>query len=145
MGCHALLQGIFPTQGSNSRLLQLLHCRRILYCHQVSPCWCFIQGLISSYAWTSVFSLYFSLKLSNKQCIFFFLIKKELAFVAEKAMATHSSTLTWKIPWTEDTSSPQSMGSLRVGHDWATSLSLLTFMYWRRTWQPTPVFLPEAT
>ena len=44
---------------------------------------------------------------------FFFLIKKELAFVAEKAMATHSSTLTWKIPWTEDTSSPQSMGSLR--------------------------------
>ena len=36
----------------------------------------------------------------------------------------------------------QSMGSLRVGHDWATSLSLFTFMYWRRKWQPTPVFLP---
>ena len=32
-------------------------------------------------------------------------------------------------------------GSLRVGHDWATSLSLFTFMYWRRKWQPTPVFL----
>ena len=31
---------------------------------------------------------------------------------------------------------------LRVGHDWATSLSLFTFMHWRRTWQPTPVFLP---
>ena len=31
---------------------------------------------------------------------------------------------------------------LRVGHDWATSLSLFTFMYWRRKWQPTPVFLP---
>ena len=30
----------------------------------------------------------------------------------------------------------------RVGHDWATSLSLFTFMYWRRKWQPTPVFLP---
>ena len=36
----------------------------------------------------------------------------------------------------------QSMGSLRVGHDWATSLSLLTFMHWRRKWKPTPVFLP---
>ena len=36
----------------------------------------------------------------------------------------------------------QSMGSLRVGHDWVTSLSLFTFMHWRRQWQPTPVFLP---
>ena len=33
-------------------------------------------------------------------------------------------------------------GSLRVGHDWGTSLSLFTFMHWRRKWQPTPVFLP---
>ena len=33
-------------------------------------------------------------------------------------------------------------GVARVGHDWATSLSLFTFMYWRRKWQPTPVFLP---
>ena len=36
----------------------------------------------------------------------------------------------------------QSMGLLRVGHDWATSLSLFTFMHWRKKWQPTPVFLP---
>ena len=36
----------------------------------------------------------------------------------------------------------RSMGSLSVGHDWATSLSLFTFMHWRRKWQPTPVFLP---
>ena len=34
------------------------------------------------------------------------------------------------------------MRSLRVGHDWATSLSLFTVMHWRRKWQPTPVFLP---
>ena len=34
------------------------------------------------------------------------------------------------------------MGSLRVGHDWATSLSLFTFTHWRRKWQHTPVFLP---
>ena len=36
----------------------------------------------------------------------------------------------------------QSLGSLRVGHDWATLLSLFTFMHWRRKWQPTPLFLP---
>ena len=36
----------------------------------------------------------------------------------------------------------QSMGSLRVGHDWAASLSLFTCMHWRRKWQPTAVFLP---
>ena len=40
-------------------------------------------------------------------------------------MALHSSTLAWKIPWTEEPVRLQSMGSLRVGHDWATSLSLL--------------------
>ena len=58
----------------------------------------------------------------------------------EKAMAPHSSTLAWKIPWMEEPGKLQSMGSLTVGHDWATSLSL--FMHWRRKWQPTPVFLP---
>ena len=57
-------------------------------------------------------------------------------------MATHSSTLAWKIPWTEEPGGLQFMGSLRVRHDWATSLSLFTFMHWRRKWQPTPVFLP---
>ena len=61
---------------------------------------------------------------------------------SEKAMATHSSTLAWKIPWTEEPGRLQSMGSQRVGHDWATSLSLFTFMHWRRKWQPTSVFLP---
>ena len=60
----------------------------------------------------------------------------------EKAMETHSSTLAWKIPWMEEAGRLQSMGSWRVGHDWATSLSLFTFMHWRRKWQPTPVFLP---
>ena len=60
----------------------------------------------------------------------------------QKAMAPHSSTLAWKIPWTEEPGRLQSMGSLGVGHDWATSLSLFTFMHWRRKWQPTPMFLP---
>ena len=52
-------------------------------------------------------------------------------------MATYSSVLAWRIPWTEEPGRLQSMGSLG-----ATSLSLFTFMHWRRKWQPTPVFLP---
>ena len=57
-------------------------------------------------------------------------------------MATHSSTLAWKLPWMEEPRRLRSMGLQRVGHNWATSLSLFTFMHWRRKWQPTPVFLP---
>ena len=57
-------------------------------------------------------------------------------------MAPHSNTLAWKISWTEEPGRLQSMGSLRVGHNWTTSLSLFTFMYWRRKWQLTPMFLP---
>ena len=53
-------------------------------------------------------------------------------------MAPHSSTLAWKIPWIEQPGRLQSMGSLRVGE---TSLSLFTFMHWRKKCQPTPVFL----
>ena len=54
-------------------------------------------------------------------------------------MAPHSNTLAWKIPWLEEPGGLQFM--LRVGHNWATSLSLFTFIGWRRKWQPTPVFL----
>ena len=57
-------------------------------------------------------------------------------------MAPHSSTLVWKISWKEKPGRLQSMGSLRVGHDSATSVSLFTFRHWKRKWQPTPVFLP---
>ena len=39
----------------------------------------------------------------------------------EKEMAIHSSTIAWKIPWTEESGRLQSMGSQRVRHDWATS------------------------
>ena len=88
----------------------------------------------------------------------------------EKEMATHTSTLTWRIPQTEEPGRLQSMDSHRVGQDWVTSLSLFTIskgllrwlsgkesacqckrcgfnpwsrkIPWRRTWQPTPVFLP---
>ena len=57
-------------------------------------------------------------------------------------MPFHSSTLAWKIPWTEEPGRMQSMG---VAKSW-TRLSdftfTFTFMHWRRKWQPTPVFLP---
>ena len=63
----------------------------------------------------------------------------------EKEMATHSIIRAWKIPWMEEPGELQSMGLLSVGHDWATSLSLFTFLHWRRKWQPTPVFLPRES
>ena len=57
-------------------------------------------------------------------------------------MAPYSSTVARKIPWMAEPGGLQSMGSRRIGHDSATSLSLFTFMHWRRKWQPAPVFLP---
>ena len=69
----------------------------------------------------------------------------QLSARTEKAMAPHSSTLAWKIPWMEEPGRLQSIGSLRVGHNWVTSLSLFTFMHWRRKWQPTPVCLPRES
>ena len=55
----------------------------------------------------------------------------------ERAMAPHSSTLAWKIPWTEGPGGLQSMGLLGIRYDFT-----FTFMHWSRKWQPTPVFLP---
>ena len=112
VGCHLLLQGIFPNQGSNPSLLYLLHCRHTFY-----HCTTWDTG----HSWDS--SQLYLLSL-------------------EMAMAPQSSALAWKIPRTEEPGGLQSMGSQRVGHDWATSLWLFTFMHWRRKWQPTPVFLP---
>jgi len=57
--------------------------------------------------------------------------REHLYTVVEKVVVTHSSSLAWKIPWTEEPGRLQSMGSIRVRHDWATSLSLFTFMHWR--------------
>ena len=54
---------------------------------------------------------------------FLLLIWSLIYFSMEKAMAPYSSTLAWKIPWTEEPGRLQSMGLLRVRHDWATSLS----------------------
>ena len=69
-------------------------------------------------------------------------LERSVDLMQPEAMAPHSSTRAWKIPWIEEPGRLQSMGSLRVGHNWETSLLLFTFMHWRRKWQPTPVFLP---
>ena len=74
-------------------------------------------------------------RLSDFTCTFHF-------YALDKDMATHSSVLAWRIPETGEPGGLPSMGSHRVGHDWALSLSLFTFMPWRRKRQPTPVFLP---
>ena len=73
--------------------------------------------------------------------ILFNISKDAITLFVEKAMTPHSSTLAWKIPWMEESGRLQSMRLQRVGHDWVTSLSLFTFLHWRRKWQPTPVFL----
>ena len=54
---------------------------------------------------------------------------KSLLWSLERAMAPHSSTLAWKILWMEEPGRLQSMGSLQVGYDWATSLSIFTFHF----------------
>ena len=61
--------------------------------------------------------------------------KEGLRERGEKATATHSCTLAWKIPWTEE-AAVHEVASSRAG------LSDFTFTHWRRKWQPTPVFLP---
>ena len=83
-----------------------------------------------------------SCRVSPYGCVCFLSFRVRLRLSGEKAVAPHSSTVAWQIPWSEEPGELQSMGSLRVRHDWATSLSLFTFMHWRRKWQPTAVFLP---
>ena len=71
--------------------------------------WAAVHGVTKSWTQLSDFTLFFHFH------------------ALEKVMAPHSSTLAWKIPWTEEPGGLQSMGALRVRHDWATSLSLSCF------------------
>ena len=100
-----------------------------------TPVFCIVHGVSKSQPRLSDFHFHFTFIIYS----FYYV---EVCSLSDKAMASHSSTPAWKIPWVEEPGSLQSMGSWRVGHDWATSLSLFTFMHWRRKWQPTPVFLP---
>ena len=86
------------------------------------PCY---QGLnLSPLHWNLGVLTTGSPRKSLELLLFFFLVLVALGLHSEKAMAPHSSTLAWKIPWTEEPGRLQSMGSWRVRHDWVTSLSL---------------------
>ena len=74
--------------------------------------------------WKRSVFLSISKKGNAKECSNYHTIACISHVSTEKAMASHSSTLAWRIPWTEEPARLQSMGSLRVGHDWATSLLL---------------------
>ena len=134
--------GVLPTQGSFKPTSPAWQADSLPLSHLGSPYqFCIVLWIISLfiYLWhlfchplTYHFNYVRSFSLNFPCC----------AFPSVKAMAPHSSTLAWKIPWMEEPGRLQSMGSLRVGHDWATSLLLFTFLNWRRKWQPTPVFLP---
>ena len=146
-GCHFLLQGIFLSQGLNLGLLHWqvdslplshqgnplhVHLGNFQLCDQLMVC---RAGYSSdTFAIVRLFC-----GVSSKQRALFL---PASTLPLEKAMAPHAGTLAWKIPWTEGPGGLQFMGSRRVGDDWVTSLSLFTFMHWRRQWQPTPVFLP---
>ena len=116
------------------------------WCHSNLGCWCSILSNVSiSYVpwktgnlFLNILSQLFFWSMNHTMTLFTYFHSLSV----EKAMAPHSSILAWKLPWTEEPGSLQSMGSQGVGQDWATSLSLFTFMHWRRKWQPTPVFLP---
>ena len=122
--CFKVIKLLFPLFLFSAKLGPMLPALTVCFCLHVESSVC---------RWES---LCFCLRKKS----YFFLFPYSLS--SEKAMAPHSSTLAWKIPWMEEPGGLQSMGSLRVRHDWATSLSLFTFMHWRRKWQPTPVFLP---
>ena len=111
-------------------------------------CWCFQKNNFQLH-----YFVYFFMFCSILKFLFFLLAFVRLLFLGlwlyniviylpEKAMATHSSTLAWKIPCAEEPVRLQSMGSVKVRHDWVTSHSLCTFRHWRRKWKPTPVYLP---
>ena len=101
---------------------------------------CFMAVFVLQHSWVVVTETVWPAK-PNKFSIWT-LTEILLTLDLEKAMATRSSTLAWQIPWMEEPGRLKSMGLRRVGHDWATSHSLFTFMHWRRKRQPTLVFLP---
>ena len=93
---------------------------------------------LSTDPWRSVILIYYK----NRFEFFCCSVSCIWSSVLEKEMVTHSSVLAWRIPGTGEPGRLQAMESHRIGHDWVTSLSLFTFMHWRRKWQPTPVLLP---
>ena len=139
LGSHSLLQGIFPTQGSNSGILD---CRWILYhlSHHLkakglskgSPLktLTFKPGRLQSrgsqrvrYNWATSLSLSLVVQMVNNLPAMQETRVQSLGQEdpLEKKMATHSSILAWRIPRTEEPGGPQSLQSQRVKQDWVTN------------------------
>ena len=127
------LQGFCQGSELEMKFLWHTHCRRQWHPLQ---CSCLENPMDGGAWWAAIYGVAEGqTRLSDFTFTFHF-------HALEKEMATHSSVLAWRIPGTEEPGRLQSMGSQRVEHGWATSLSLFTFTHWRRKWQPTPVFLP---
>ena len=149
--CHCPLISLCILNFNQDVLLSLKCCLFLEFPLYFKVCKCFLLSHVD-YFGPSILETYFQriVFLITKMYTYLFLehfemiyhINHFIAFFSEKAVAPHSSTFVWRIPWMEEPGRLQSMGSLRVGLDWVTSLSLFTLMHWRRKWQLTPVFLP---
>ena len=114
-GCHALLQGVFPIQGLNPSFLCLLHRQAGSFPltppgKPQKPCKCKECG--QTFNWFGSITQHQGTHTGEKLCKC-----KECELLPRFQMVTHSSTLAWKIPWTEEPVRLQSVGSKRVGHD----------------------------
>ena len=164
-GSLSFLQGIFPTQGLNPGLL---HCRQILY--QLSHQWSlppvkrnvlspvrtlFPPRLLNLQPQPAPTTHSSQGKLKNYEILFQVHLKSSTINFQDNHIISVPSGMCWKRQWhptpvllpgkshrQRSLVGCSPWGSLRVGHDWASSLSLFTFLHWRRKWQPTPVFLP---
>ena len=106
--------------------------------------WCaVVHGVAKSQTWLSDWT--------TKQCHLWIWVRNVVCVCIDIASSVGEGNGTplqyscLENPWTEEPGRLQSVGSWRVGHDWANSLSLFTFMHWIRKWQPTPVFLPRES
>ena len=128
VGCHFFLQRIFLTQGSNSHLLCLLLIRWILYRWATwEACWIVPQvNQVNVEVWGLPWWL-------RRSSVCLAMPETQVQSLGwehplEKEMATHSSILAWKIPWTEESGSLQPMGLQRIRHDWVT-FTFLSLLY----------------
>ena len=82
-----------------------------------------------------LFQVYLEKTLKNGEWNPFLSVAESRTMLAEKAMASHSSTLAWKVPWMEEPGGLQSMGSQRVGHDWSDLAAVAAAgQFWTHYW-----------
>ena len=133
----AVVHGVAKSRTRLSDWTELNWTECLLHWQASSSMWNHHHHIANKHIWITVINFFLFCVMRKLKTLL-----AHFKYTMEKAMAPHSSTLAWKIPWMEELGKLESMGLLRVRHDRATSLSLFTFMYWRRKWQPTPVFLP---